>query len=322
MRGLLLFLLILLAGACAGGNTRNGELDEAQALLDDTPEKAFEKLNALDVSEFHDSATVARWALLYSEAMLRNRLTAPADTIIDIAVSYYRRHGDRHALQRALAVKQTRTETPATDELLQARYIQKVKEYALYKARREKTTLAGCLLLAAIAALGSILWMRGRLRLKQAEAAMLLAEADALRQEADTSRASAGSLFDKRFALIGRLCDTYYEAQGTRAERAVLAGRVKTEIEALRTDGEAFSELERQVNAGRDNLLTRLRKALPDIRPAEYTLAVYLACGFSSRSIALLLDEKIDNVYKRKSRLKARIRQLPGNTEVDFGQLF
>ena len=51
------------------------------------------------VAEFEDSATMARWALMYSEAMVANNLAAPADTIVDIAVDYYGSHSDYERLK-------------------------------------------------------------------------------------------------------------------------------------------------------------------------------------------------------------------------------
>ena len=34
----------------------------------------------------------------------------------------------------------------------------------------------------------------------------------------------------------------------------------------------------------------------------------YLACGFSNRAVSMLMGMSVDAVYKRKSRLRARIK--------------
>ena len=108
-----------------------------------------------------------------------------------------------------------------------------------------------------------------------------------------TSRAapsmSHNDLFGTRFALIDRLCNTYYESQGTKAEKNAIVSQVKTEIEALRADASTFSSLEKLANTGRNGMVDLLREAMPEIKSDEYALAVYLACGFSNRAIALLL---------------------------------
>ena len=112
---------------------------------------------------------------------------------------------------------------------------------------------------------------------------------------------------DNRFALIDQLCGTYYESQGASNERKALAERVKTEIEALKADEGIFGEIERAVNDCRGGMLDMLRSEIPGLKPADYRLTVYLAGHLSARTIALLTGESMDVVYKRKSRLKARI---------------
>ena len=81
--------------------------------------------------------------------------------------------------------------------------------------------------------------------------------------------------------------------------------KVKREIEGVRSD--AFTEMEKAVNDCRDNILTQVKEAFQEIKPDDYRLLVYLACGLSTRTICLLLKESINVVYKRKSRLKARL---------------
>ena len=82
---------------------------------------------------------------------------------------------------------------------------------------------------------------------------------------------------------------------------------VKREIEAVRTD--SFPRMEQAVNDCRGNLLDKVKECLPDIKPDDYRLLVYLAGSLSSRTISLLLGENVDVVYKRKSRLKARLKE-------------
>ena len=48
---------------------------------------------------------------------------------------------------------------------------------------------------------------------------------------------------------------------------------------------------------------------VPEIKPDDYQLLVYLCCGLSPRTISLLLEESVEVIYKRKSRLKARLKE-------------
>lgn len=329
MRLLLYIAILFVATACSVGNSYRHELDRAQSEMEHSPDKALERLNAIDVSDLSDSATIARWALLYSEAINRNRLAVPSDTIINIAVDYYRAHGDSSERRQAEAIRSAMAENSVpesgADPLLSARYLQKVREYTLYRERQERRTFVCFAVVVLAIAIAIIVWLYSRLRLKKAETDALLAEAASLRGLAtDNSvlRDSVAQLFGSRFELIDRLCGTYYESQGTKVEKTAIVSQVKAEIEAMRADSSTFARLENAVNEGRGQLLVTLRTAFPDIKHDDYALAVYLACGFSNRAIALLLEEKIDVIYKRKSRLKAKIAALPAEYSGSLASIF
>lgn len=106
----------------------------------------------------------------------------------------------------------------------------------------------------------------------------------------------------------------------TKTERKAIADRVRTEIESVKAD--SLGEMEQAVNECRRNLLVRLKGCLPHITLQDYQLAVYLACGLSVRTICLLLEETVEVIYKRKSRLKARIRQSVAAADADILSIF
>lgn len=316
MRSLLyvIVVLLMLTGCgCSGSFSR--ELDEAQRLIQSDPSAALSKLNSVDVSEFQDSATMARWALLYSEALVVNRLSAPTDTIVNIAVDYYGRHDLADEYRKAARLKAMMQRSGnASDALASARYLQKEKEFMLYKERagRRMELLAGLAVL--LAAGGVMVWMRQRMRFQALQNEALMAEASGLKNRVDVSRDDVCRLETKlhgmlgdRFALIDGLCQTYYESQGTKTERKAIVDKVKSEINLLRTD--SFSGMEQAVNDCRGNILTKVRNCYPEIKAHDYQLLVYLAGGLSTRTISLLLGEGPDVVYKRKSRLKSRLKE-------------
>lgn len=129
----------------------------------------------------------------------------------------------------------------------------------------------------------------------------------------DRLEAKLHGLLENRFALIDSLCQTYYESQGTKSERKAIIDKVKSEIESVRTH--SFSEMEKAVNDCRDNILAKAKDIYPDMKAEDYRLLVYIACGLSTRTICLLLGETAEVVYKRKSRLKSRIK----GTEQSIG---
>lgn len=103
-------------------------------MIAESPKEAFERLNAMDVSEFDDSATMARWAVLYSESMLANRFHAPSDSIINMAVDYYSNH-DITQLPHLQQLKAKLAVASEEDALVTALYFQKEKELRLYEAK-------------------------------------------------------------------------------------------------------------------------------------------------------------------------------------------
>lgn len=327
MRNLLYIVILMVVTGCGISSSRTKVLDEAQSLMCTNPEAALERLNGLDVSEFKDSATMARWALLYSEAIAANHLTTPSDTIVNIAIDYYSGHNLTDEYQKASRLKSLIRSGDKNDKLASSLYLQKVKEFMLYKERikREQFVFVGLIIL--VIALGVIVWMRQQLKLKSAQADALMAEASGLKCRIEAKSHDIGKLettlhglLDNRFALIDSLCRTYYERQGTKAEHKAIVDKVKSEIEALRSD--SFPVLENAVNDCRNNILARIKESLPAIKPNDYQLIVYLASGFSTPTICLLLGESADVVYKRKSRLKSRLKSVTSLDATDISDIF
>ncbi len=328
MRGLLYLVILLAVTGCSCSNSRIcSGLDEIAVMLHDDPGQAMDRLNRYDISEFNDSAMIARWALLYSEAMAVNGLTAPADTIVDIAIDYYERHNRPDELHRALQLKTQIQSDVVSDPLAMALYKQKEKEFFLYQERvRREMYMLYCLIILLVSSV-VILWMRHRLKVQSLRNDTLMAEASGLKFQVDASRGDIGrleaklhGLLEDRFALIDSLCQTYYESQGTKTERKAVIDKVKGEIESVRTD--SFDKMEQVVNDCRDNLLVKVKEFYPEIRPDEYRLLVYLASGLSTRTMSLLLGETVDVVYKRKSRLKARLKDSISQHSPEIMEIF
>lgn len=314
MRSLLYIVIALVISGCGYSGSRQRTFEEAERLMHTDPQAALGRLNRYDVSEFRDSATMARWALLYSEALAANRLTAPTDTIVNIAIDYYGHHNLTDEFQKASRLKALIKSGNRSDELATALYLQREKEFMIFKERAAREHILFAAIAIFIVAAGVIVWMRQRMKLQSARNEVLMAEASGLRNQVDAGRDDVSrlettlrGLLDSRFTLIDDLCQTYYETQGTRAEKKSIVERVKSEIESVRTD--SLAEMERAVNDCRDNILVRVREEFLQMKADDYRLLVYFTCGLSARTVSLLVSESIDVVYKRKSRLKSRLRE-------------
>lgn len=322
-------LTLVLAGCGYASSESMKRLDEAGRLMQSDPASALEHLNKYDVAEFEDSSVMARWALLYSEALVANRISAPTDTIVNIAIDYYSAHNEHDKAAHARSLKAILANSGQQDGLSTALYLQKEKEFMLYKERvRRQRLLWGALAIFLVAA-GTILWLRQRLKAHELKNIGLMAEASNLRDSLKEQEACSNRLESKltsslatRFDTLDRLCQTYYESQGTKAERKAMIEKVRSLIEELRSDSGLFAEMEQCVNDCRSNMLARLKEESPELKPDELRLFVYLASNLSHRTIALLLDENIDVVYKRKSRLKAKVNALSTPEKERFMSVF
>lgn len=304
MRSLLYIAILLVITGCSYSSHYQRSLDEAQSLLLNDPAKALERLNGFDVSEFEDSAEMARWALLYSEAMVANRITAPRDTIVNIAIEYYGNHGLDAELTKAQSLKHQLSAPGESDALCTALYVQKEKEFQLYKERVRRQQYLFCGLIVLLIAAGVIYWQRQRLKLAAMRNEALIAEASSLRDGLSQKQSDMTDVLARRFSTIDELCNTYYESAGTKGEQKNIAAKVKSQIDAIRNDDAVFADIETDVNRCRGAIAETIK---PQLKPDEYRLFVFLACGLSNRAIALLMGESIEVIYKRKSRLKSKI---------------
>ncbi|MCH5319760.1 MAG: hypothetical protein J1E38_08655 [Paramuribaculum sp.] len=295
--------------------------------MNSDPSAAWTKLNSFDISELNDSSTMARWALLYSEAMVANHITAPTDTIVNIAIKYYGNHHLTDEYQKALHLKALNQSSNNSDALATALYLQKEKEFFLYKERIKQEQMLFIGIIILLFAIGTIVWLQQRLKLQTLRNDTLMAEASSFKNEIETSKGDVSrlesklhGLLENRFALIDSLCQTYYETQGTKTERKAIIDKVKSEIESVRTN--SFPQMEQAVNDCRDNLIALVKEKYPEIKPEDYQLLVYLASGLSTRTISLLLGETVDVVYKRKSRLKTRLKEKVAPVYPDILSVF
>ena len=327
MRSLLYIVILLTVTACSYSSPHPKVLDEAESMMQSNPSLALNKLNSVDVSEFRDSATMARWALLYSEAMVANRLAAPSDTIVNIAVDYYRQQNLTEQYQKASRLKELILSSDDADALATALYLQKEKEFFLYRERTRRQMYMFVAIVIFLIAAGAVVWMRQRLKLQSLRNEALMAEASGFKSQIEASRSDVSrlemklhGLLDKRFSLIDSLCQTYYESQGTKSERKAIVDKVKSQIESARTD--SFPEMEQAVNDCRDNILEKIKVSYPGIRHEDYMLLVFVASGLSTRTICLLLGESADVIYKRKSRLKSRLKESAEALNPDVMAIF
>lgn len=95
-------LALLLFPSC---RRQSGDIDSflhnAESLMNEHPEDALSIIRHIDRRKIYSSASEARYALLYSQALDKNYVDVTSDSLTAVAVNYYDRHGTKH--ERALA---------------------------------------------------------------------------------------------------------------------------------------------------------------------------------------------------------------------------
>lgn len=87
------FLIILLASASCNYSKLEHVFDDVESYISDRPDSALAVLDSLSAGSLRGRKANARFALLYSMALDKNYIDVTDDSLINIAVDWYRRHG-------------------------------------------------------------------------------------------------------------------------------------------------------------------------------------------------------------------------------------
>ena len=87
-------LFLLLVTGCKEQKDVTDTLNCAETIMESTPDSAYALLQTLDAGTMKRRGTRARYALLYTQAQDKNYIDGTNDSLITVAVDYYRHHGD------------------------------------------------------------------------------------------------------------------------------------------------------------------------------------------------------------------------------------
>ena len=90
-------LLLLCITACRKQSFMADKLLQAEALMNEYPDSALNLLKGITQPELQTQAHHARYALLYSQALDKNYIDLTSDSLINIAVDYYKDRDDVRA---------------------------------------------------------------------------------------------------------------------------------------------------------------------------------------------------------------------------------
>lgn len=315
----LLLLLCLAAGLLSCSARRPGPLRAAEGLLPERPDSALTLLEGVCRDSLASDRIRAEFDYQNALAFYTTYyfLDQPRETALAEACVFFEKNGP--AVERMKAWELLSTVQSATGNyeagLLALRRAEKAAREA--DAARMRSGLLLLLLVAILATL--ILYSRARksqidrqLAEERSENERLMAVAEDL-QNRLSRKASVPAGRD----TLDRLCEQYYVYEGTDNLQPKILKEVRAIVEGLRGDPKVQKDLERALDESSDGVMSRLRAAFPKWKEEDFLLYCFTASGFSSTTIAALLEKDKSYVYNRIYRIKGRIAQGAGE-EADF----
>lgn len=175
--------------------------------------------------------------------------------------------------------------------------------------RTERKIACGIAVVVVVIAILVAFAVRFRIRRKDAQIAQYMAVVGELKTEAHNQEIGLSILMHQYFDILEDLGNSYYECTNNRRKQEAVYKKVKCVIDNLSNDPQTIKQLESTVNRCKGDVMTHLRNEYPMLKEDDYRFLCYIYAGFSARIVALLLNETINNVYKRKSRLKLKISE-------------
>ena len=136
--------------------------------------------------------------------------------------------------------------------------------------------------------------------------------------------------FEQKKIFTAELFKNWFEMMGTfvfiseqkdiRESSRMKNIRKETDLmkEKYMTGNKAFRELERMVNTYHDDAMAHFRREVSLSDESDYRRVCYFFAGFSVQTIAWMMDEKVENVYQRRLRL----RKFIASSEMPHKELF
>ncbi len=112
----------------------------------------------------------------------------------------------------------------------------------------------------------------------------------------------------QRLNALNELSQAYYESAAIQ-KGSLLHKKLKEQIESIRNDSGTISQFEKLADSTNGNIISDFNNAFDDMAVQYKRVFLYVVIGFSDQTISVLLDERITNVYNRKSRIKAKIKE-------------
>ena len=165
--------------------------------------------------------------------------------------------------------------------------------------------------------------LENELASKNGLCAEYIQQTDILQKEKDRYSAYFNQLFGERMEFMDNLLHVLNTDYATDKLRDKALGEaVDAFIKKITGTKKAYTQLEELVNATHDHVMNRLRSEvkLPD--EDSYRQACYHFAGYSVFSIAVLMGDTKNKIYKRRDRIRKKIEDLSPKSIDLFKNIF
>ena len=114
------------------------------------------------------------------------------------------------------------------------------------------------------------------------------------------------NIFSNQFTILDELVNTYLDFEGSSKSSSAVLRELEKCIAGFSSQ-QRLDELNDAVNSSMNNIVERLSEQVPSVNKNEINLFLYLCAQFSPRVISLFMNDKLENIYNKKSRLKKKI---------------
>jgi tetratricopeptide (TPR) repeat protein len=111
-----------------------------------------------------------------------------------------------------------------------------------------------------------------------------------------------------KFDSINHICDSFYNSTDSALDKTLVYKQISLILKSFKKETASKEvEYEAIINKYMDNLVSRFKEQMPQLKQSDYSLILYLAMGLSTKAICILSSCTTYALYTRKFRLKEKI---------------
>lgn len=184
-------------------------------------------------------------------------------------------------------------------------------ELQSYKLNMEKRFRIIYIVLSIFIALSLVFYLRKRIKQKDETIRQYLMTISELQETMRIGNTQMSTLiqqlFKDQFKLIDRFGSIFYGDSNDTTKRREAYKEAEILIDKFRNDKKNYSKLEDLVNRCNSNVMELLRTEIALPKESNYQQLCYHFAGFSVNVISVFMQDKTDNIYKRRSRFRTKI---------------